>query len=407
MTRLIALLLFSFSNVALAAPQALPAAPQGTPVVHSRAELELQMASGKTPLDALTPYGKRTFLSALAWGEKGLGGLSTTALVRELSAQQIGDLLRFLDSAGYIDMLTRELHDSAPLRFPEPGADVDRRSQAFHQAYEADARRRQDSAGPGTELGAAALVARYLAEFQTRMQPDALAASGLGDLPLLFDAASLANFAGTDPVTLHDMQAVYRELSRRHVDTRRTFDRTMLNALLAGRRFDEARAFAAAHPGALQGAIPQVADRLGAGFRGRSVYDFDIGSNTLTRTAAPPPAGIQVVMVVDAGCHFSANALQVIASDPGLLERLRGANLLLVTPPRQAIQFAFIANWNATHPQLPMRVPFSAEEWSDIDVAGVPVFFILENGRVREKITGWPESGQKEELLRALGTPAR
>lgn len=365
------------------------------------------MAAGNTPLDAFTPSGKRAFPGTLMWGEKGLGGFGTAMPTRELSAAQIGELLRFLDSAGYVGTLTRDLQDSQPLRFPAPSADLERASLAFKKIVEADARRRLESGDARTELGAPALVRRYRAEFHARMRAASLAASQPGDLALLFDVASLTTEASTDPAAFQDLRAVYGELRRRRVDTRRTFDRTMLKALLAARRFDEAGVFSAAHPGAQRASIPRVTDRPGDGFRGRSVFDFDAGNNALTRNATPSPPGTQVVMVVEAGCHFSANALEAIGNDAALRERLRAANLLMVTPPRTAIPFGFIAAWNAPHPQLPLRAPFSAEEWRDIDVAGVPTFFILENGKVRTKITGWPAQGRKAELLQALDAQAR
>lgn len=139
--RLLTLLVFSISHLTFAAAPS----SDGIPAVHSRAELEARMAAGNTPLDAFTPYGKRAFPGTLMWGEKGLGGFGTAMPTRELSAAQIGELLRFLDSAGYVGMLTRDLQDSQPLRFPAPSADLERASLAFKKIVEADARRRLES----------------------------------------------------------------------------------------------------------------------------------------------------------------------------------------------------------------------------------------------------------------------
>jgi hypothetical protein len=92
--------------------------------------------------------------------------------------------------------------------------------------------------------------------------------------------------------------------------------------------------------------------------------------------------------------------------DAGFSERLRRAGLLVLTPAHSAIPTRFIAQWNADYPQLSLRAPFNAEEWRDVDVREVPAFFVLENGRVRTKITGWPGPQQKAALLRALDGPA-
>jgi hypothetical protein len=374
--------------------------------VHSRAELEARMAAGSTALDALTPHGKRAFLDSLRWGERGLGGFGTLPLTRELTAAQIADVLRLLDLEQYSDRLSRELGDGAPLRFAAPAADIETASKAFEKFQREDAAKRQKSADAGTELGAVDLVRHYHAAFDGFMQPKALAARQPADLLLLFDVAAQVMLVGGDPRALLDMRAIFGEFSRRGIDTRRTLDDVMLGALLGGRRFGEARLFADAHPRPGRAAIPREIDTLGTRFAGRSVYRYDAAGNTLERIAVPAAAGIQVVMVVDAACHYSEAALQAIVADAGFSERLRRAGLLVLTPAHSAIPTRFIAQWNADYPQLSLRAPFNAEEWRAVDVTEVPAFFVLENGRVRTKIIGWPGPQQKATLLRALDGPA-
>lgn len=60
------------------------------PVVRTQAEWEAVLASGQaSPLDALTPYGRRTFLRGVRWGDRGLGGFGIGPLVRELDAASV------------------------------------------------------------------------------------------------------------------------------------------------------------------------------------------------------------------------------------------------------------------------------------------------------------------------------
>ena len=370
--------------------------------VTSRAELMARMASGPTALDALTPDGKRAFLDSLRWGDRGLGGFSTAPLVRELNAAQVADVLRLLDSEQYLDMLTSDLGDSTPLRFAAPSADIQAATKAFHKFHDADVARRRDSPGAGTEPGASALVRYYHAAYAAYTPPNQLITRQGTDLLLLFDVAQQVVATSGDARALVDLRALFTEFRRRGIDTRRTLDDAMLHALLAGRRFGAARAFADAHPRPGRAAIAREVDPLGAGFKGRSVYRFDAATNTLERSAVAPVQGIELVLVVDAGCHFSEAALQAIGSDASLHERLRRAGLLAITSPRTPIPTRFMAEWNAQYPLLDLRAPFSAEEWSEVDVTEVPTFFILENGRVRNKIAGWPGQEQKAVLLRAL-----
>lgn len=140
-------------------------------------------------------------------------------------------------------------------------------------------------------------------------------------------------------------------------------------------------------------------ESLGPGFTGRSVYRYDAASQTLTREALPHAAGLELVMVVDAGCHFSADALAALQQDAELRSRLLGANLTLVTPPRSSIAYRFVAEWNAANPAIPMRILYHAREWQALDVAGVPEFYLFKDGKRVAELSGWPAGGNKAALL--------
>lgn len=75
---------------------------------------------------------------------------------------------------------------------------------------------------------------------------------------------------------------------------------------------------------------------------------------------------------------------------------------MLVTPPRSVFSAGFIDEWNKSIPGIPIRLPYSVAEWQAIDVAGVPRFFLLKEGKVVGQVTGWPAAGNKAELLALL-----
>jgi hypothetical protein len=392
-----------------AAPPALATQEGGLPapmVARTQEQFQAALSSGKnTPLDALTPYGKRRFARGLKWGENGLGGFGTAPLVRELSADQVAAVLGFLDSANYLPMLTRDLA-GAPLRMPEPGPDVEQRLERLTQFAEAQVSERRAAPVSATTSGAQALLRRYQDLFGDRMNKAMLAQVPLGDLPVLFDAAALVSFESPGGPASSDMRMVHHAMAARGMDTRRTFDEAILSDLIAAREFEQARAFAALKPDLPSPVIPKVVDPLGPGFNGRSVYHYDAANDTLTRQAAPTPAGTELVMVVAAGCHFSQDALEALRKDADLQAKLRAANLVLLIDLSGAIPFHFIAEWNAANPALPMRVPHSAREWPAIaDVASVPAFYLLKQGAVLGRLEGgWPAGGNKAALIKLLGT---
>lgn len=376
-----------------------PAAP---PVVHTQEEWQAVLALiTPTPLDALSPYGKRRFIATLRWGERGLGGFSYAPLVRELDREQLAAVLRLLDSETYLGMLEKQLA-GAPLRLPAPSMEVEQNLQALERYAREQDLQRENAHAATTLLDGTAVLERYQRLFGARLTRNALRAQPVGDLLPLFDAAAVAAQDSPDSRALADLLAVHAQLAARGVDTRRTLDGTVLGALLAARRFDEARAFAAGRPLLAGAPIPQVVDTVAPGFKGRSVFEFDAARNTMTRRALPA-RGMELVMVIDGGCHFSRDALQALRDDAALRERLLDAGLVLTTPPHAAVDLDFIAGWNLDNPGLPIRIPYHVREWQAVAVAGVPAFILLKDGKpTGRRVSGWPEEGNQAALLRML-----
>lgn len=389
---------------ALAAPDKVE---QPTPtVVRTLEQWQAALASGKkTPLDALTPYGKRRFTRGLMWGSNGLGGFRTAPLVRELGVEQIAAVLAFLDSASYLPMLTAELV-GAPTRMPEPSPDVEHRLEQLEQFVTSEAHQRRSAPVSATTSSASSLLRRYRDLFGDRINQQSLKAVAPGDLQVLFDAAALVSFDSPGGPGSREMRMVHREMVARGIDTRRTFDSVVLTDLIAAREFEKAREFVALKPDLPPPVIPKLVDPLGAGFSGRTLLHYDAESNTLTRRAAPYPDGAELVMVIGAGCHFSQDALEALRQDANLQVKLRKANLVLVIQPNAAIPFRFMTEWNVANPALPIRVPYSVGEWPAIaDGPGVPAFYLLKNGTLIGQLdSGWPAGGNKADLIKLLDT---
>ncbi|MGH8854295.1 MAG: hypothetical protein ACREWI_08450 [Telluria sp.] len=370
-------------------------------VVRSDAQLKAVLASGqRTPLDALTPYGKRKVLASIAWGDQGMQYLNPWPLIRELDAQQLGAVLAFLGNDSMRAYWSSQVA-GAPMRFPEPSPELEQRLAAFERVIADGAAQRAAAPEGAPFTRAPGLAARYARQFGDRMAPARLKRLPLGDLQPLLDAALRMEFEQPG-AALTELLHLHQELGARGLDTRRTVDDKVFESLLILRRFEQARAFAAHRPALRGQAIPVVADPLGAAYSGRSLYRYDAARNTLTREAAPAPAGVQLVMVVNGGCHFSANALAALRSDAELLARLREANLLLLTPPGNSIPLEFIKQWNAANPSLPVRAPVSLGEWEAIDAPDIPGFFVLKDGKAVGRATGWPEVGNKAAVLALL-----
>jgi len=375
-------------------------------VVQTQEALRAALASGMpTPLDALTPYGKREVIRKIRWNENGLAGFGSTPLIRELGHGQLAAVLSFLGASAYLPILDKKLV-GPPLRLSALSSQTEQDLQRLREFTEADATRRASASASisvsATEIGAPAVLQRYHQLFGNRLNPATLSAEQSGNLVALFDAASLAAQDNPASSATDDMLQLHHELTARAINTRRTLDDAMLYALLAARRFEKARAFAAMRPDLAEMAIPQVVDSLGPAFAGRSAFTYDARHNTLTRVAMPGRPGTELVMVVGAGCHHSTNALQALQADPELQGRLRQVHLVLVTAPNAPIETRLISEWNAANPSMPIHAPYSAAQWKGIDAKGIPSFYLLRNGKVVDQHTGWSDKG-KADLLKLIG----
>ncbi|MFC0350476.1 hypothetical protein [Undibacterium danionis] len=372
-------------------------------VVRSASELERRMQAGATPLDALTPYGRREFMRGLQWGTKGLSGFSYAALRRELLPDQIMAIAKFLDFEPHVKSLLADAGRFPPLRLPEPDAVLEQRIVAFKTWMDTQSQAEANSSDVLTRNDHSILLSRFEQDFAAELQSNYVEQAKDGDLVLLFQLSHSVAFVALSPASAQALNRIYQVLKVRGLETRRGIDKDMLEILLRQREFEKARVFVTQHPDLNAEVIPRIEDKLPASFRGRSVYNYDPQSNTLTRTAVKLSVGKQLVVVVGAGCHFSQDALAAISKNVFLQQHLLNANLLIITPPSESIPFHFIQQWNAKHPDMAMVAAARGDEWKDIDVPSVPMFYLYENGRLQKKFEGWYPETTMRDILSALG----
>jgi len=295
-------------------------------VVRSASELERRLQTGATPLDALTPYGRREFLHGLRWGTKGLAGFSFAVLRRELLPEQITAIAKFLNFEPHVKSLLVDAGRFPPLRLPEPDAALEQRVLTFKTWMDTQSRSQsQNSKEALTRNDHSALLSRFQQDFAEELQSNYLEQAKDGDLVLLFQLSQSVAFFALSPASADTTNRIYQVLKVRGLETRRGIDRDMLEILLRQRDFEKARVFVTQHPDLDADIMPRIDDKLPTNFQGRSVYNYDPPSNTLTRKAVQLSTGKQLVMVVGAGCHFSRDALAKISENVPL-QQLRNAS---------------------------------------------------------------------------------
>jgi len=229
------------------------------------------------------------------------------------------------------------------------------------------------------------------------------------ELQALYDGASMmAAYTGYHRQSensryIEDMTKALRLLRARGVDKDENV-RGMYGALLSSRRFDEARAFAAAEPSLSKESIPHIDRQPGFDSRRPAYFEVPQTGDVLLRNAPEFSKGIRIIVV--SGCHIAHDAARAITADESLISAFARAQALWLAPPERNFDVEEIRRWNAEIPRAPMRMVFSTEPWRGIDFSGMPTFYVFRDGKQIAKLSGWREVeslAQLRTVLREVG----
>lgn len=359
------------------AGSAAPATPRQA--IRSPHQLEAWLQSTTntpTPLDALSPEGRRRFLDALVWGETGLGSFGTDDLGWELTPEQIHQVLALFDATQYQRMVP-------PLR---PAAGWPPRTSSAPSMIEQGfdllvgaSNRRQDESDLQHD---ARIHDLYLARFG-KIAPAQIAKLSDRDLLLFLRATYLTSLASSDRPALEGANAGLAEAMRRKLGSP-ALGRLGQQALLSAGQLEQARRLAHDHPQLGLMPIPDTVRAKDVAAGTPSWWRLDPISHRMIEEPADL-APLQILVL--GGCHFSADAADDIAGDPALAPVFaRHAHWLGQPPGSEDIQ-AWIA-WNTQRPQTPMQLITDRASWALFEQWNMPTFAIVRDGRVIDQTSG-------------------
>lgn len=365
--------------------------------LRSQAQLTawLEANAGRpTPFDRLSPGARERFFLDLDWGSRGLTGFDHTDLVHELTQEEVRELLSLFGPEW--ESFSTQVQPSAPRQPPVRDndaalSDLERR---YNQYYRVTLTAELDSAD-----GTRAVSDSFDASFPQALDPAALQRLADHDLQLLSRAASVAaRYSPADRYT-DALRNAFLERERR--GTAEAGDlRELRDALLADRRFDEARALGEAHPDTGLAPLPEFRDPIGPDIGGPTVWRLDAGGTALIRaTIDLSPTQI----LVTAGCHFSKDAAEDISADPVLGPVFaEHAQWLVPAPGIESIVAA--RDWNRRFPGAQVAMIHDRAEWKLFPDWRMPAFHIVRNGRIIDSVVGWPRDPtvNREPLIAAL-----
>jgi hypothetical protein len=176
--------------------------------------------------------------------------------------------------------------------------------------------------------------------------------------------------------------------------------RAAYGLLVAGRRFEQARRFLAAHPELDEPEPPRLtglrADAQGAA-------EMRIGQSEGMLDWAPVDVAVlpRILVIGHPSCHFIQDAAHTIGADPALRKLFAAAHAKWLAPQDTGTDFTFFHRRNTEHPDLPMTIAYRAAGFPMIDHWATPTFYFLDHGRIVSKVVGWPQVGRRDEILAA------
>jgi hypothetical protein len=239
------------------------------------------------------------------------------------------------------------------------------------------------------------LAASYLSLFgnvdisSIKDQPDMLKS--------LFDASGVAGFYTGDAYYAKKMHLYFDLLKSAGADEM-SQGAKVYGAYIAAEEFEAATQFSAAHPDLNVPPLPViVAQQANSGLQ-EWIIDAD-GKKLSSATFTLPP-GPYMMVASSMYCHFSLNSMRALQSFPDL-DRLSGRSKWLMRIDRST-NFAEIAQWNHTHPKFPFSIPRKYATWTDISHWDTPTFYFFNNAKLVYKFSGWPATGNMENLKRGM-----
>lgn len=225
------------------------------------------------------------------------------------------------------------------------------------------------------------------------------------DLQALFDAAymmagyTIHHRQSENPRYIQRMMQALSALRAAGADDGANV-RKLYAALVASRRFDEARAMIASERSLSEERIAPVRvpvrfDRHRPGY-----FDVSASGEAVLRNVPAPSEGVRILVV--SGCHFAHDAARAIAADGALSAAFSRARALWIAPPDGQFDTEEVRRWNAEFPTARLRIAYLTEPWRGIDFSRIPTIYVLRDGVQLAKLTGWNGSESLQQLRAAL-----
>lgn len=362
-------------------------------VIHTKAELDRYLHDTPvhtSPLDALSPGGRKRFLAGLQFGERGLRSASLDDPDNELTQPQMVALYTLFGmeeyagkSAGLAPARRAQMQAERVAAAERRGCVLNQCPEGpIEQSYDELSAREHDSSLSDAQR--VEQVRRYYDHaFGTYQTSTLLRHVDAPDLRLLKRAASMAMGLVKSPAYLNQSRIDLAEMQRRGMADDKDYA-DLYRALVADRQFTAAAALQHEHPGMGMMSLPVFVPTAKLPAGQPTALSVDTRDHTMRRETVALDGPLRIVVI--AGCHYSEDAARAIEGDPQLRPLFAGHSIWLSSA---SSDLAAIPAWNWQFKDLPMRVAWNDHEWSMLDSWNMPTYYVFRNGRLVKKFSSW------------------
>jgi hypothetical protein len=220
------------------------------------------------------------------------------------------------------------------------------------------------------------------------------------ELDQLFGALTFAALYTGEASYVPQMRQTLEEIERREIMSPNQI-LAMHKAYILSRDFNAAQELSARHQHHDMDRIPTFTSVVRSDYTGPTAWAVENGQHLVRKQVQ---AATGVLVIAHPGCRVSRNAVRAILDSPTATQIFAKTAVWLV-PHAAELPLQMIRDWNENHSDIgALMIPHSRDEWPQVDYWGTPAFYFLRDGIVVEKVIGWPEERQIDELLHAASS---
>ncbi len=174
--------------------------------------------------------------------------------------------------------------------------------------------------------------------------------------------------------------------------------KNMYHALIKNRMFKQAKLFFDTHEGVELEKLPNFVNGYGFNEQEITIFALDAeNKNTLIKQNFNFSKNTELIIISHPRCHFCYRAAKHIKKDR-VLSQFLSKHAHWFSPPDSAFYLDDISQWNNKFPNFTMKYIETSLDFPMLDYWGTPSFYFLTDGKVVDKLVGWPKEGRLKEL---------